>query len=113
MIVQSTLKGVNKMKEKIKYAIIRGKWNEQGAGNGYFVQETKTLKEALKIYSNIIFEEKRTLNDWHLQNNEFIEITLDKIPYFIDENDFEEEITEKIETLKICHIYKNGKIERN
>lgn len=101
------------MKEKIKYAIIRSKWTNTGLEYEFLVKETKTLKEALKIYSNVIFDEKRTLKDWNLQNNEFVEITIEKIPYYVDENDFEEEITEKIETIKFCNIYKNGKIERN
>lgn len=101
------------MKEKIKYSIIRGKWNNSGMGDGFLVKETKTLKEALKIYSSVILDERQTLKDWNLYNNEYVEILLQKTPYFVDENDFEEEIVEEIETLKCCHIYKTGKIERN
>ncbi len=66
--------------KKYKYTILCGKMNDSGMGDLNVESTHSSLKEARKALKRVVQEERRTLKDWNLHKNQFVEIDLVKEP---------------------------------
>ncbi len=72
--------------KKYKYTILCGKMNDSGMGDLNVESSHDTFIDAKKAFKEVISTETRTLKDWNLHSNEFIEIDL--VKEFDDDSDY-------------------------